>query len=166
VSDGAEGDRHEPASRPAARLPEDAMRVDEVMSTAKCCGESDSVRDCARLMREENIGFAPVCNDAGEPIGAITDRDLAIRVLAEGRSADEKIEGFMSREVISCRIGDDVQDAERLMRDHRKSRIMVCDDQGKLKGVISLADIAETDRDEAVGQTLQEVKSDQPPAAH
>jgi CBS domain-containing protein len=106
------------------------MRVEEVMSEAKCCRESDSVIECARLMRDESIGFVPICNERFEPIGAVTDRDLCIRVLAEGRSPDEKIAAFMTRDVVSCRIGDDIADVEQLMRDHRKSRIMVCDDDG------------------------------------
>ncbi len=140
------------------------MRVDEVMSEAKCCSEKTSVRDCARLMKDESIGFVPVCNDRGEPIGAITDRDLAIRVLAEGLGADERIDRFMTRDVVACRIGDDVDAVERLMRDHRKSRVMVCDDQGKARGVVSLADIADVESDRSIGETVQEVKSDQPSA--
>jgi CBS domain-containing protein len=142
------------------------MRVEELMSKAECCREEDSVRDCAALMKDESIGFVPICNDAGEPIGTVTDRDLAIRVLAEGRSSDEKVSGFMTREVVACKIGEDVRDAERLMRERRKSRIVICDEQGKLQGVISLADIAEIEDDEALGETVQQVKSDQPPAAH
>jgi CBS domain-containing protein len=142
------------------------MRVEDVMSSAKCCRESDTVIECARLMRDESIGFVPICNDAGEPIGAVTDRDLAIRVLADGRSPDEEISAFMTRGVVSCGVGDDVSDAEQLMRDHRKSRIMVCDEQGKLCGVVSLQDVAELESEESVGETHQEVKSDQPPTAH
>jgi CBS domain-containing protein len=141
------------------------MRVEELMSNARCCTEGDPVRECARLMKEESIGFVPICNDAGEPIGAVTDRDLAIRVLAEGRSADEAVERFATRRVVSCRVGDDVREAERLMRDHRMSRVMVCDEEGRLQGVISLADVAEAASDEETGETLQQVKSDQPPAA-
>jgi CBS domain-containing protein len=140
------------------------MRVEDVMSTAKCCRESDPVLECAKLMRDESIGFVPICNDAMEPIGAVTDRDLVIRVLADGRSPDEEIAAFMTRDVVSCHLGDDISDAEQLMRDHRKSRIMVCDEQGKLKGVVSLQDLAERESEESVGETLQQVKSDQPTA--
>lgn len=138
------------------------MRVEEVMSPASACREGDSVRSCAKLMRDEEIGFAPVCNAAGEPVGAITDRDLAIRVLAEGLDDDEPVERFMTRDVVACRLGDDLRDAERLMRDRQKSRIMVCDDAGRLQGVISLADVAEVETDESIGDTVQQVKSDQP----
>lgn len=142
------------------------MRVDELMSEATCCREDDSVRDCANVMKEADIGFLPICDAQGEPIGAITDRDIAVRVVAAGRSYDEPASAFMSRDVIGCRLGDDVQRAIELMRNERKSRVMVCDEQGKLKGVISLQDLAEYQSEEETGETLQEVKSDTPPALH
>jgi CBS domain-containing protein len=142
------------------------MNVEDLMSEAKCCGEGDSVRECAAMMRDAEIGFVPVCNASGEPIGAITDRDLAIRVLADGLSADERVERFMTRDVVACRIGDDVDEAERLMRGHQVSRIMVCDEMGRLRGVVSLADIAGIESDESLGETLQQVKSDEQPTAH
>ncbi len=144
------------------------MRVEELMSDAKCCRPSDTVIRCAKLMRDESIGFVPICDDAGEPVGAITDRDLTIRVLADGRSPDEKISAFMTKDVISCRTSDDSEEIARLMRDHRKSRVMVCDEGGKLVGVVSLQDIAESASEEETGETLQEVKRGQPdqPTAH
>jgi CBS domain-containing protein len=142
------------------------MRVEEVMSEATGCEENDSVRQCAKLMKDEDIGFVPVCDAQGAPIGAVTDRDLAIRVLAEGRSADEKVSAIMTRNVVGCRVGDDVEKAMELMRNERTQRVMVCDDQGKLKGVISLQDLAEETEEEQVGETVQEVKSDTPPAMH
>ena len=142
------------------------MRVEDLMSDASGCPQGATVKECARLMKEENIGFVPICNEAGEPVGAVTDRDLAIRVLAEGRSADDPIDAFMTRDVMSCRVGDDVRDAEQLMRDGRRSRVMVCDASGKLEGVISLADIAVATSEAAAGETLQQVKSDDRPTAH
>lgn len=141
------------------------MRVEQMMSPARCCSEDDTVRAVARMMRDENVGFAPICDGEGKPVGALTDRDLAVRILAEGRSADEKASDCMTRDVMACRIGDDLKDAIRLMREQRKSRVMVCDDDGRLKGVISLQDIAEIESEEETGETLQQVKSDQP-AAH
>ncbi len=141
------------------------MRVEEVMSEATCCRDSDSVRDVAKVMKDHDIGFVPICDQQGAPIGAVTDRDLAIRVLADGRSADEQVSVAMSRDVVGCRVGDDVEKATELMRNERVSRVMVCDAQGKLKGVISLQDLAQESEDEA-GETLQEVKSDSPQALH
>ncbi len=117
-------------------------------------------------MKEADIGFVPIRDAQGAPIGAITDRDLAVRVIAGGRSFDEPVSAFMSRDVVGCRTGDDVERAIELMRNERKSRVMVCDEQGKLKGVISLQDLAEYQSEEETGETVQEVKSDTPPPLH
>lgn len=114
------------------------MRVEELMSEAECCRQGESIRDAARRMKEESIGFLPVCDRDGKPIGAVTDRDITIRAVAEGRSLDEDVAGVMTREVIGCRIGDDLKEVEQQMRDHRTSRVMVCDQDGKLRGVVSL----------------------------
>jgi CBS domain-containing protein len=135
------------------------MRVDDVMKSPQCCGEGDSVRDVAKTMKEDNIGFVPVCNDDGEPIGALTDRDLTVRVLAEGRSSSTRAADVMTSDVVSCRIGDDLDTAERTMREHRKARMMVCDESGRLVGVISLSDIADVESEDAAGRTLREVTS-------
>lgn len=142
------------------------MRVEELMTEAECCHQGDSIRDAAKVMKEESIGFLPVCDPQEKPIGALTDRDIAIRVVAEGRSPDDDVATAMTPNIVGCRIGDDLKDAERLMRDHQTSRVMVCDQDGKLRGVVSLQDVAESESEHEVGQTLQEVKSDQPPAMH
>ncbi len=141
------------------------MRVDEVMSDAKCCSPDDTARDCARMMKEQDIGFVPVCDRDGKPVGAITDRDLAIRILAEGRSGDEQIGRCMTQDIVGCRIDDDVLRAAELMREHQVSRVMVCDAGGRLQGVVSLHDLANVASDETAGRTLTQVKSEQP-AAH
>jgi CBS domain-containing protein len=142
------------------------MRVEEIMSEAVCCREGDTVQDCAQIMRESSIGFVPICDGAGKPLGAITDRDLAIRVLAEGRGPHEPVSSLMTRGVVACRIGDDVREVERLMREQRISRVMVVEEDGKLEGVVSLADLVDVTSDEAAGETLQQVKSDSPPMTH
>ncbi len=142
------------------------MRVEEVMSQATGCRESDPIRECADLMKRADIGFVPICDEQGAPIGAVTDRDLAIRVVAEGRSPDERVTSVMSHDVVACRTGDDVEKALELMRSERKQRVMVCDAQGRLVGVISLQDLAEVGDEDEVGETVREVKSDTPPAMH
>jgi CBS domain-containing protein len=136
--------------------------VDEVMSVAKCCSPDDAVRDVARVMRDDNIGFVPICDASQKPVGAATDRDLAIRVLAEGKGPNERVAPFITRDTVSCRIGDSVSEAVKLMREHQISRVMVCDEGGKLRGVVSLHDIVAAESGEAAGETLAEVKSDQP----
>lgn len=142
------------------------MKVDELMKEPQGCRVGDSVRDCAVIMKAENIGFVPICDESGAPVGTLTDRDIAIRVVAEGKSADTKVDQVMTKDVVSCRLGDDLSTAERLMRERRKSRIMVCDSQGKLVGVISLSDIAEVEPEQIAAQTLREVASRETHQAH
>ncbi len=142
------------------------MRVDELMSEAECCHQGDTIRDAAKLMQQESVGFVPICDRDEKPIGALTDRDVAIRCVAEGRSFDDDVATVMTKDVVGCRIGEDLRDAERLMRDRKTSRVMVCDQDGKLRGVLSLQDVAESESEHEAGQTLQEVKSDQPTAIH
>jgi len=138
--------------------------VKDVMTPGPTAISSDAmVVEAARRMLSEDVGSLPVV-DGETLVGMVTDRDLAIRVLAEGRSADEPIDQFMTRDAIACRLGDELRDAERLMRERRTSRVMVCDEDGKVRGVISLADIAGVADDEEIGETVQQVKSDQPEA--
>ncbi len=140
------------------------MRLSEVMTPARSCRPSDAVRDCAKIMRDENIGFVPICDDDGKPIGAVTDRDLAVRVLAEGKGGDEKVERFMTRSIASCRLDDDASAAQRLMGERQVSRVMVCDERGVLHGVVSLQDVAEVESDASAGRTLGAVKSERAPS--
>jgi CBS domain-containing protein len=138
------------------------MRVDELMSEAECCHPGDSIREAAKMMKRENVGFLPVCDRDEKPVGALTDRDIVIRVVAEGRSTDDDVQTVMTKDVVGCRIGDDLGEVKQQMRDHQTSRVMVCDQDGKLQGVVSLQDLAEGESEHEAGQTLQEVKSDQP----
>jgi CBS domain-containing protein len=111
--------------------------------------EHDRVDAIARRMREVNIGFAPICDGDGRPVGTLTDRDIALRVCAEDRRASETRAGdVMTREVIACRETDDVARAEEAMALHRKSRIMVLNEHGHLTGVISLSDVVEEEDDD------------------
>ena len=132
------------------------MLCEEIMKRdVFCVSPNDTAQSAARLMLDENVGFLPVCEESKKVIGAITDRDLAIRLVAGGLPAHSKIGEIMSREVISCTPKDDVRLAERLMARNHKSRMM-CVEEGRLVGVISLSDIAQKDRDRAA-QTLAEV---------
>lgn len=133
------------------------MRCEEIMKRdPECLTERDTAQDAARRMKQQNIGFLPVCDDQSRPIGAVTDRDLAIRVLADGKNGSTPITDCMTREVVSCKASDDITRAEQLMGDRHKSRMLVVNDSGKLLGVISLSDIAERDQANAA-KTLRKV---------
>lgn len=125
----------------------ETMNCSELMKTdVACCKASEPVEKIAELMQARNIGFVPVCRDDGTVIGTLTDRDLAIRVLAEHRSASStRAEDVMTREVVYCKPDEELSVAERLMSAHKKSRIVCVDDQKHPVGVISLSDIAARD---------------------
>jgi len=119
---------------------------------------TESVQRAAERMRDQKVGFLPVCDSSRKVLGAITDRDLVIRVLASGQAANTPIEDVMTRETVCCRPEDDLRIAEDLMGSKQKSRIMCLDAGGRLVGVISLSDIAQQESAEA-SKTLREVSA-------
>jgi CBS domain-containing protein len=120
------------------------MLCEKVMKRqVKCLGTHDTVRVAAVLMRDENIGFIPICAEDGRMVGAVTDRDIVIRLAAEDGAADTALEWLMSRQVVACRATDELSHAEALMEQKCKSRIVCVDDAGRPVGVISIADIAQ-----------------------
>jgi CBS domain-containing protein len=134
------------------------MLCKELMkSDVKCISPNDTVQEAARRMRDENIGFLPVCDDSKRVLGTVTDRDLAIRVLADGAASSTPVDDVITREAIACHPDDDVMRAEELMARHHKSRVMCVDDSGRLVGVISLSDVAQQDSGNRAAQTLRDV---------
>lgn len=119
---------------------------------------TDSLRAVAQKMREEDIGFLPVCDEEDRVMGVVTDRDIVVRACADDRSMSAtRVETILSPDIIACRPTHGVGHAEALMRKHRKSRIVVTDADGKLVGVISLSDIAQYEP--RAGETLAAVAS-------
>jgi CBS domain-containing protein len=138
------------------------MRCQEIMSkNPATCRLNATVQEVARLMAERDVGFVPIVDDSGRAVGTVTDRDIVIRVVAKGldpRSA--KLSDFGGNEVIFCRPDDDVDQARQLMQQKKVQRILVCDDQKKPVGVISLQDIARSESEGEVGQTVRAVKEE------
>ena len=121
-------------------------------------GPVDTVDLVAERMRDHHIGFVPVCDDAGCPLGTITDRDLTVRVIAEKKSPERtSAESVMSRDLITCRPDDPILIAERLMGLHKVSRILCTDIGGRLVGVVSLSDLAEHGDPTRAWRVLREV---------
>ncbi len=135
------------------------MLCEEVMKRdVECISPREPVEAAARQMRDYNVGFLPVCDQTKKVVGTITDRDIAVRLVAERKPASTFVEDVMTREVVSCGAQDDLQKAEQLMAKNHKSRIMCLDGGGKLIGVISLSDIAQREQ-AAAWQTLREISS-------
>lgn len=136
------------------------MKCKDVMLTLIFkCEEKTTVADCAQLMRDEQLGFLPVLDDRGSVIGVVTDRDLAVRVVAEKRSVDTPVRDIMSTgPFLSCLPDDDLHELEGRMAQTKKARALVKSEDGALLGVISLSDIAQRERSASrTGKLLKEV---------
>ncbi len=121
------------------------MKAREIMTAdPSCCHPHDPVTRAATLMAEFNCGCLPVVEPGTDRIvGILTDRDIALRVVAPARDASRtSIEAVMSRGVVCCHPDDDIEDVEQHMRSHRVRRIPVVDARGRVIGIISQADLA------------------------
>jgi CBS domain-containing protein len=134
------------------------MLSSEIMKrSVECLSEDQTVQEAARRMRDANVGFLPICDQEMHVLGTVTDRDIAVRVVAEGRAPSTTVGDVMSREIIACRPEDDVRKVEQLMGENRKSRMLCLDESGRLVGVISLSDIAQYEDAGPAARTMREV---------
>ena len=133
------------------------MLCEEIMKRdIECLSAEDTAQTAARKMREANVGFLPICDKANKVLGTLTDRDIAIRMVADAKPATTVVSDLMTRDIVSCRPKDDIRKAEQLMGNKQKSRILCTDESGQLVGIISLSDIAQRDQG-GVAQTMRAV---------
>jgi CBS domain-containing protein len=122
------------------------MTCGEIMTkNVSCCLPEDSMEQAAILMKSEDVGPIPVIESQSSRklIGIVTDRDLVIKGIAEGRDAKStKIRDVMTDQPIVCMENDDVKEAVHLMSDHQVRRIPVVDDKHQILGIIAQADVA------------------------
>lgn len=133
------------------------MKLTEIMTRdVEVISPNDTVRAAAQKMRDHNIGFLPVC-DGDRIVGVISDRDLAVRVIAEGRDPETVLSrDLLSQPVHFCFTDQEVGDAARMMRDKQIRRLIVLDRGSKrLAGVVSLGDIATNSAEQVSGEALQ-----------
>ena len=129
----------------------DAMTSDVVTATP-----SQSLTEAAVLMKEKDIGSVPVVDD-GRVIGVLTDRDIVIRAVADGTDPHSvQVGDVTSRDLVSVRPDDDLDEVLKLMALHQVRRLPVVD-EGRLVGVIAQADVAEVAKDKQVGQVVEEI---------
>lgn len=134
------------------------MKAGEVMSPGVTTVQpTDSIAHVAHLMGEQDIGALPVV-ESSNLVGIVTDRDLAIRGLAEGLHGGAPVLRVMSKDVQTCREDDDLDEVIEVMSDQQIRRIPVESDRGELIGMISMGDLAKWDRDEdEVTETLRDI---------
>lgn len=133
------------------------MRCSEIMKTdVECVSPQTAIRDAARRMRDQGIGFLPVCDESMRPVGTLTDRDIAVRAVAIELPHSTPVHACMTSEVVDCRPGDDIELARELMQEHRVSRLICTGRDGGIEGIISLSDIVDLDA-ESGARTLRQV---------
>ncbi len=148
------------------------MNVSEIMSRQLRTVTPDTpVSDAAQLMKEEDVGLVPVIEQvAGAEtrarlVGLITDRDIAVRVVAEGRSNDVPVRDVMSGGVKTCGPDEPVDRLLALMGREQVRRVPVVDERGSLVGVVSQADLVRKAADSLkVERTVEEIS--QPGGSH
>ncbi len=148
------------------------MKISELMTKNPCTVTPDSlVSEAARLMKEEDVGIVPVvervggAETRGRLVGVVTDRDIAVRHVAEGRSSDAPVRDVMSGGVKTAGPDDSVESVMELMGREQVRRIPVVDERGSLVGVVSQADLARKASDPAkVEKTVERIS--QPGGSH
>lgn len=126
---------------------------------------TDTVDDVAKLMKKEDIGPVLIVEkgDQGKRlVGIVTDRDLAIKVVGEGRDPKKtKVKDVMTTKVVTCRADDDLKNAMDAMAQHQLRRIPVVDEYGMLVGIISQADVAtRVNEPEQTAEVVREISQD------
>jgi CBS domain-containing protein len=117
----------------------------------------DSIVEAAKLMKGEDAGIAPIV-DGERLVGVITDRDIAIRVVAEGRDPQStKVEEIASENLVTVDPQQDLDEALRLMAQHQVRRLPVVEEDGKLVGIVAQADVARHADAERTGEVVEQI---------
>src|ERR1700704_5368823 len=135
------------------------MKVSDIMTRdVHLLSPEQTIREAASIMADIDTGALPVGDD-DRLIGMITDRDIVVRAVAQGRSADTKVADVMSREVLYCFDTDNIDDVARNMGKARVRRLPVVNRDKRLVGIVSLGDLARNDDATNIGQTVTRVST-------
>jgi CBS domain-containing protein len=138
------------------------MKVSDAMTPQVATARpADSVRKVAGIMARVDSGVVPVVED-DRILGVVTDRDIVLRVVAEGGDLGAPISGVMSEEIQTCGEDDNLADAAAQMANHQIRRLLVTGEKGRLVGILSLGDLAHDYGAKVVGKTLEEISADTP----
>ena len=140
------------------------QHIRDVMTpNPECVTEKDSLRDVARIMKNQDTGVVPVV-DGRKIVGLITDRDIVVRGLAEGKDLDTtRVNELMTNSIRSVREDSTINEALDLMGSAEIRRVPVVNGNDELVGIVSMGDIAtNSNRDGKIGQTLENISEARP----
>jgi CBS domain-containing protein len=132
--------------------------IRDLMTGNPCSIDADkSVAYAAKMMRDEDVGLAPIVQ-GDKLIGTVTDRDIAIRVVAEGKDPEQTtVREVASTNIVTIDPQQDLDEALNLMAKHQVRRLPVVEEDGRLVGVVAQADVARMGDDSQTGQVVQEI---------
>lgn len=132
--------------------------ISEVMtSNPRSCETSTTILAAAKLLKSEDVGSLPILEN-DRVVGMLTDRDIAIRVVAEGKDPQSTTVGEVaSKDVVTLDPQQDLDEALRLMAQHQVRRLPVVEEDGRLVGIVAQADVAKGGHDEKTGQVVEEI---------
>ncbi len=135
-----------------------AKSIKDAMTSNPCSIDAgQNVAYAAKMMRDEDVGIAPIV-EGDKLIGTVTDRDITIRVVAEGRDPEQtKVEDVMSRDLVTIDPQQDLDEALRLMAQHQVRRLPVCEEDGRLVGIVAQADVARQGHDAKTGEIVEQI---------
>jgi len=136
------------------------MQVKDIMTSGvECIRPSASLQEAARKMRDLDVGLLPICGVNDRLAGMITDRDIAVRAVADGRDVKTaRVQDVMTPEVTWCFEEQDVSEAANIMKDNQIRRLVVLNRNKRLVGIVSLGDLAVRSGDEEMsGEALEQV---------
>ena len=133
------------------------MKIRDVMSKdVQVARPHDTIQEVAARMTAGDFGFIPVA-DGDNLVGAITDRDIAIRAVASGAAPTARVVEFLSRDALVVRADDDLKAALDLMSSRQIRRLPVVDGDGRLVGVVSLGDLSTRVKERYAGEALESI---------
>jgi CBS domain-containing protein len=137
-----------------------AKKAKEVMTGgAECVGEKDTITDAAKRLAELDVGAMPICGEDDRLKGMLTDRDIVVKVLAEGKDPDSTTAGELAEgKPVTIGADDSVDEALRTMAEHQVRRLPVIDGHD-LVGVVSQADLARNVDEEKVGDLVEAISA-------
>jgi CBS domain-containing protein len=120
------------------------MKVEDVMThDPQCCRPDDDLATVANVMWDLDCGCVPIVGDGHRIAGMITDRDICMAAMLNGKPLHElRVENVMAKSIVTAKLGDPLRDVHTLMRRSKVRRLPVTDEAGKVLGLISLHDIA------------------------
>ena len=145
-------------------MAKDNRKVRDIMTpNPETVSEKDSIRDAARIMKQRDTGVVPVC-EGKKVIGLITDRDIVVRLVAEGKDlANARVTEAMTKNIRSVNEDSSIDDVLNVMKSAEVRRVPVVNKNDEIVGIVSIGDLAvETNQDNKVGKAIEDISQARP----